>query len=785
MIQGSNSNADHWDATRVQDFNPSPDFADQISDSSNPLYLDDSVDNTLLLFPRGTPSGIRSFAYAVGIRPQDLFGTCLAIYLSIVAATVVISSVIWFLDWIISSAVSKSSGAPPTRKPQAKSPRYSAQSESAITKDGAESPRFKDMSLPDSLPPPQTHRLAVQSRKAWWNYRLGQSSFHRDILYGNLVRILILFHVPITLYSCFQFSLGRPDATVASLALAGLAFTFLSLLLPGLLLSRVSATSTGKLFEATRTLLSLGPLYYYYSPGQQRFAYLVFAHNLAFGIIVGAGQRSGTAQAIILLIIEILAALGTSMWLPWGEGAHMGALAFMFCVGRIITCVLLIILSPVVSTAVDMTCWPKTAPFFQVSVGSAAAGWIAYAILIVNGLIYMVFAIMLLVKLTEGIIRFVWKIPFDKSRRTSDAGLLGVLGFLPWSKRSKRRRSRQHRSRPSHTSRESDVRASMMFDQLDRPQGPYQMGHLGTSSSVPSYLRPEQAATPYREDGDDPDGGFILGAFHGDYLPADAPRQFPQSLAPPPTTGFTRVKGGRAHFDAPFSIQAPPDADERRAQRQAPQTHGTQPLPDTYAHISSGRTPNSSQIFHGRTKSQTVVIEDIANLGTPLDNYPVGGGPPSPVLYRAESPLAPPAIPIIHTDDASTDSSVRPRRKFWFAKSASDQHHNDDSDAGNDSDRNEVGLGIWPFRRARNKSEADAAQAQPPTTSEPPPTVRSFQVVRQPRPTQNLSGDAGPSMSKRPATAPDHGDDDLSENSASPQPTRNASWVRRQSSPYG
>lgn len=318
-----------------------------MSDVNSPLYLKPDVPNELFLLPPGTRAGMRSFAYTVGIRPQDLFGTCLVIYLAIVAAVIVISCVIWFLDWIISSAVSGNTSNNASRK-QARSPRYSAGSEAVLSKDMLDSPRIDDAAFGGNLPPPTT-RFATQSRKAWWNYRLGQSSFHRDILYGNLVRILILFHVPITTYSCFQFSVGRPHATIVSLALAAVAFTFLSLVLPGFLLWRVSVTSTGKLYEATRTLLSLGPLYYHYSPEQQRFAYLVFFHNIVFSVVVGAGQGSGTAQAIILLVIEVLAALATSMWLPWGEGAHMGGMSFMFCVGRIITCVLLVILSPVVS----------------------------------------------------------------------------------------------------------------------------------------------------------------------------------------------------------------------------------------------------------------------------------------------------------------------------------------------------------------------------------------------------------------------------------------------------
>lgn len=355
LIQGSNAAGDHWDAVNTAGWTPPANFADQISNSSSPLFLDPNVPNQLLLFPPNTPAGMRSFAYAVGIRPQDLFGTCLAIYLCIVAGTVLVSVLLWTLDWLISSAVSGKTN--PHWKSNARSPRYSVQSDpDKSNKDGPSSPRADETTLTGILPPPPTSRVAVQSRKAWWNYRLGQSSFHGSVLYGNLVRIMLLFHVPITLYSCFQFTVGRPDATVVSLVLAVLAFTFFSLLLPALLLFRLAVTSTGKLYEATRTLLMLGPLYYYYSPGQQSFAFFALFHNLAFAIVVGAGQGSGTAQAILLLVIEVLMALATSMRLPWGEGANMGAISFMFCVGRIITCVLLVILSPVVRTRDVIQC---------------------------------------------------------------------------------------------------------------------------------------------------------------------------------------------------------------------------------------------------------------------------------------------------------------------------------------------------------------------------------------------------------------------------------------------
>ena len=98
----------------------------------------------------------------------------------------------------------------------------------------------------------------------------------------------------------------------------------------------------------------LGPLYNSYNHGSQHFACLSLALSLAYGVVIGCGQKSGTAQAIIILVIEVASALATSIWLPWGRGASMGVLSFFFCVARIIVAVLLVILTPVVSYKISI-----------------------------------------------------------------------------------------------------------------------------------------------------------------------------------------------------------------------------------------------------------------------------------------------------------------------------------------------------------------------------------------------------------------------------------------------
>jgi hypothetical protein len=80
---------------------------------------------------------------------------------------------------------------------------------------------------------------------------------------------------------------------------------------------------------------------------------LFFATNFVFGVTIGCGQKAGTVQAIVILIVEVVSALVTSVWLPWGKGAGMGVISFSFCVARIVVAVLLVILTPTVRTIPD------------------------------------------------------------------------------------------------------------------------------------------------------------------------------------------------------------------------------------------------------------------------------------------------------------------------------------------------------------------------------------------------------------------------------------------------
>lgn len=334
-------------------FDPPAAFADQLRDTQSPIFIDATIPNRLYSLPSGASHGITSFAYTLGIRPQDLFPTCIVLFGAIAAGLILVSGVFWFLDVFVTSILRKFTGSTPayggtTRS--LKTPTYTKEVESPLVSAEEERPRGLGFALPTSAlsASPSGDR---GYHRSWWcfKFRSDIGSFHGNVLHGNLVRILILFHLPLTVFSCYHMILPRSVVPGYSIFLAALSFTVLSILLPAYLVIRVTLLTTNKLYDDMRTLLSLGPLYNHYRHGSQLFAGLLFITNIAFGVTIGAGQKSGTAQAIVILVVEVISALVTSIWLPWGTGASMGLISFLFCVARIVVAVLLVILSPTVS----------------------------------------------------------------------------------------------------------------------------------------------------------------------------------------------------------------------------------------------------------------------------------------------------------------------------------------------------------------------------------------------------------------------------------------------------
>jgi hypothetical protein len=349
----------HWNPLATSPFSPPSDFSAQLADSDSPLYIDPTVPNVLFNLPENATDGMSSFAYTLGLRPQDLFPTCLILFLSIIGVTMTLSILIWFIDLLVSlipGAVIGSSNSL-SRFAGSRSPVFGARERAGSPPVTAEERSLTALSdkqlhnrfgLPLSSSSSGPVERGINSHRAWWRFRSDIGTFHTNVLHGNLVRILVLFHLPVTIFSCYQMTLPRSQVSLSSITLAALSFMFISILIPLHLVVRVTLTTTIKLYDETRTLLSFGPLYNHYRHGSQLFACLLFATNIAFGVTIGAGQKSGTAQAIVILVVEVVSALVTSIWLPWGSGASMGLISFLFCVARIVVAVLLVILAPTV-----------------------------------------------------------------------------------------------------------------------------------------------------------------------------------------------------------------------------------------------------------------------------------------------------------------------------------------------------------------------------------------------------------------------------------------------------
>lgn len=332
-------------------FTPPSQFADQITDTQYPLFLDGSAPNQLLdLY--NTSSGMKSFAFALGLRPQDLFGTCLALFCLITLAVMLVSALMWFIHAVIEFCTMEKRSSS-KRQSIASSPSLGGKEVlSTFTLTPGQSHDFGTLPTRANLSQGDlSKRLSTPTRlrRTWWRFRFkGEAgAFHAAALYGNLSRLIIMFHLPITTFSIYQLCLGK-QASIISRVFAALAFAFISVLIPAGLLFKISRTPTGKLYDATRTLLSLGPMYNVYVEEKQMFRVFPLAASLITGVVVGAGQHSGLAQGIILTLVELAMLIIPAVWYPWGEGASMGAPSAFIGSIRVASMVLTMLLSDTV-----------------------------------------------------------------------------------------------------------------------------------------------------------------------------------------------------------------------------------------------------------------------------------------------------------------------------------------------------------------------------------------------------------------------------------------------------
>lgn len=415
---------------------PSDEIGSQMNNVTSPLYMNASQPSSLLNLGRGE-NGIETYAAAIGIQSSSFFGTCLTIWLAIIAVILVASGFAWIIDACFESYY---------RHKRRKEVESGEIVQESLT-------RPEKASDSSSMPLTRATNSSIRTRS--WRGHFGS---HGRALHGNIIRALVLFHLPITIFSTFQIAQAGTFSTV-SVALAALALAFLSVIAPIYIILRLSRIPQQKLFEDTHTLLALGPVYHRFNPGSQLFYCVIFIHSLVLGIVVGAGQGSGSAQLIIIMVVEVVVALVWSLWLPWGDGSMMGPLTFLSGIIRITTSVLVFLLTPLIGFGHD------------------ARGWLTYVILLLQGILFTVIILVVATKVIEALVRLIWRVRFDERVSGRTAGLSGAIRKIRRRKLKKRKAVKsglQLRSiRPASHSRTTSFASASTMNMLEKYQSPY------------------------------------------------------------------------------------------------------------------------------------------------------------------------------------------------------------------------------------------------------------------------------------------------------------------------
>ncbi|KIR33629.1 membrane protein [Cryptococcus deuterogattii MMRL2647] len=706
-------------------------FSIQMTDPQYPLYLDADAFNPVLDL-HNSPDGMESFATAVGLRPQDLFGTCLAIFLCITAAVIVLSLLLWFLHGLSEYVLTKKHrqiGPAAKRTTLGSSPRGSLGGKEALDPQASSSEGLGVFPTQSAF---FSHKSSSPSplRRIWLRFRpRGEAGvFHAAALYGNLIRLILVFHLPVTIFSMYHLCLGS-RASIVSKVFAALSFAFISVLIPAYILYRVFETPTGKLYDATRTLLSIGPMYNIYVEKKQMFRVFSLSASLITGIVVGAGQKSGIAQTIILIVVELAMLIIPGVWYPWGEGASMGAPNAFLTSLRLVSMVLAMLLSPTISMA------------------STAADWITYAILIVQAIIFVFFLLMLLTKLIEGFIRLFGGVHFDESTHPLDGGIFAAIMDLDClnpvrggKAAERRRRKRDSRQLHKNVYAAGTLTTQMMLDRHSQGVLRQTVSEGSTPMLYPVGYQPPLGPPPVDQRSSDdrsderPSGGDnIMDAWRpisgSGYVPpgAYAPTVTSPTSPPPdspfnnfqyePNRGFSVVRGGRSNYENPYDIQ--------NLNARSDTSMSTMAMPVPTIRVSQiGQRPMSPP--HSRQKSSSAIIE-LSTPPTQTVGLPQTTNPPSQSASQSMRPnnegMRPPVLAIPkrrslndlknENDPSPTSQYSESKRQKKKGRRNTGWFHRNETRAG-DSESEESDDEPGPSRRKARKAALSTSGMREP-----------------------------------------------------------------------
>ncbi|POW14414.1 hypothetical protein PSTT_02871 [Puccinia striiformis] len=342
-------------------------------------------------------------------------------------------------------------------------------------------------------------------------------------------------------------------------------------------------TGGEELIDNPIRILSLGPIYNTYDHKNVLYMTVKFCSQFTIGVSIGTAQNQPIIMAVILLIVELTETMLTSLWLPWGDGAAMAPLTFIISVSRIVTAVILVVLTP------------------TVAVGSVASGWLGYVVLLILGGVLGILLLVLVVKFIELILRLVAHIPFDETRSTRAGGLRGA--WRRWDRsisrssrhgraaeitakrqRRARRKSKQQTRRasifsalndqsPAHHHHHHHQQQQQHHQHLDNhsPYGPTppslspgfvtmndEDGNIMSAMSQGAWVRTPGGSEPMFTNNSNNLARFPVsgGGRIGGSSSLTPPDPYPSSSGPPTSSssGFAVVRGGRATEKTPYQM---------------------------------------------------------------------------------------------------------------------------------------------------------------------------------------------------------------------------------------
>lgn len=265
-----------------------------LSNPDSPIYLDESLPPVLLTIDGA--QGLERFASVVGLNPKDLWPNAAAIFLILAGGVVLLSAA----ALAVAAIFARKGGTPPGVQPTKRISRHGTLDDIA----GQLVHSKEDEDLPNRQAPSQPHH--VDGINWVW---------HARMLCGNLLRLTLLFQLPIVIFSSFQIALLHPrtdtfPASPASVALAVLLLLFVTLF-PFAALWRVHEHSIHDTAGELPPLLSYGPLYNAFGDRSYQFMLVRLAGVTISGVFVGALQGKPIVQVIIVLVIEVVETLTT------------------------------------------------------------------------------------------------------------------------------------------------------------------------------------------------------------------------------------------------------------------------------------------------------------------------------------------------------------------------------------------------------------------------------------------------------------------------------------------